>query len=71
MKNPKHGEFKELFTGRRNVLTVMMVFIGGYFIAYPLVNITIHELGNAATIAIGFVALILGDYILDAFHKSK
>ena len=61
---------KELFIGRRNILTVTAVFIGGYFIAYPLVNIAIKELGYGYTILIGIVVLALGDYILDVFHKE-
>ena len=67
----KHGKFKELFTGRRNVFTVTAVFIGGYFIAYPLVNISIKEIGSLKTIILGFIILIVGDYILDVFHKKN
>jgi fucose permease len=66
----RHGKIKELFTGRRNVFTVTAVFIGGYFIAYPLVNISLNKIGDLKTIIIGFIILIIGDYILDIFHKK-
>jgi hypothetical protein len=66
----KHSKFKELFTGRRNVLTVSAVLIGGYFIAYPLVNVVMARIGPYWTMAVGFVVLISGDYVLDAFHKK-
>ena len=69
-KKMKKNHFKELFTGRRNVFTVTAVFIGGYFIAYPLVHISLNEIGTLKTIIIGFVILIIGDYILDVFHKK-
>ncbi len=65
-----HQKLKELFTGRRNIFTVMIAFLGGYFIAYPLVQMSMHKLGEILTILIGLVLLIGGDYILDAFHKE-
>ena len=67
----KHSRLRELFTGRRNVLTVTAVLIGGYFVAYPLVNIVMHEFGPYKTMGIGLIMLLIGDYVLDAFHKSK
>jgi len=67
----RHHSFKELFTGRRNIFTVTLTLIGGYFIAYPLVNITLKHFSYGTTIAIGLVLLVLGDYLMDAFHKSK
>ncbi|MBU0727338.1 hypothetical protein KKA95_01500 [Patescibacteria group bacterium] len=69
-KMRQHGKFMELFTGRRNIFTVTAIFIGGYFIVYPLVNIAIKEFGYGYTILIGIVVLALGDYILDVFHKE-
>lgn len=66
----KKNHFKEIFTGRRNVFTVTAVFIGGYFIAYPLVHIMIKEIGTYQTMLLGFIILVLGDYILDVFHKK-
>jgi fucose permease len=66
----KHSRLKEIFTGRRNILTVTAVFIGGYFIAYPLVNLTMDNIGPYWTMAVGLAVLIIGDYILDAFHKK-
>ena len=67
----KHNKLKEIFTGRRNILTVTAVFIGGYFIAYPLVNFVMYEIGTVKTMLLGFIILIVGDYMLDAFHKHK
>lgn len=67
----KHSRLKELFTGRRNILTVTAVLIGGYFIAYPLVNISMGQLGPYKTMGIGLAILLVGDYVLDAFHKSN
>ena len=52
------------------MFTVTAVFIGGYFIAYPLVHISLKEMGTLKTIIIGFIILIIGDYILDVFHKK-
>jgi len=66
----KHNPLKELFTGRRNIFTVMIAFLGGYFIAYPLVQMSMHKLGEGWTILIGMLLLIVGDYMVDAFHKS-
>ncbi len=67
----KHNPLKELFTGRRNIFTVTLTLIGGYFIAYPLVNIVLKEAGYGGTILIGFALLILGDYLMDAFHQKS
>lgn len=67
----KHSKLKELFTGRRNILTVTAVLIGGYFVAYPLVLLTIGRFGHYKTMGIGLLILILGDYIIDAFHKEE
>jgi len=67
----KHSRLREIFTGRRNILTVTAVLIGGYFIAYPLVNLVMDEIGSYKTMGIGLVVLILGDYAIDAFHKEK
>ena len=66
----KHKRLKEIFTGRRNIITVTFVLIGGYFIAYPLVNIVMQALGPYKTMGLGAVMLLTGDYIIDAFHKD-
>ena len=69
MKHNFLKELKEEFTGRRNVFTVTIAFIGGYFIAYPLVNLVMEAHGPHKTMALGFVLLVIGDYMIDAFHK--
>jgi len=66
----KHGKFKELFVGRRNVFTVTAVLIGGYFIAYPLAQMVTQSIGYWYTIILGFVIIVAGDYVLDVFHKK-
>ncbi len=66
----KHSRLRDLFTGRRNVLTVLAVFIGGYFIAYPLVGLVQDSIGPYKTMGIGLIVLIVGDYVIDAFHKG-
>lgn len=66
----KHHRFKEIFTGRRNIFTATTIFIGGYFFAYPLVNLSIKKIGDFATMGLGLALLIVGDYIIDAFHQD-
>ena len=67
----KHHRLKELFTGRKNIFTVMLVLLGGYFIAYPTLQIVTHKVGNGWTIVIGFTLLIIGDFLMDAFHRNS
>jgi len=66
----KNGHLKEIFTGRRNIFTVTAVFIGGYMVVYPTVNAIWHKLGSVTTVSIGLVILVVGDYILDSYHKD-
>lgn len=66
-----HHRLREMFTGKRNVFTVTLGFIGLYFFTYPLVNLMTAEFGYAGTMLVGFLILIISSYILDSYHKGK
>ncbi len=66
-----HHRFREIFTGRKNIFTATLAFLGAYFVAYPLVNIVADDIGYYQTMAIGVFILIVMSYYLDTYHKGK
>lgn len=66
-----HHRLKEMFTGRRNLFTVTLAFIGIYFFTYPLANIIVGKIGYEATTFMGLIILLFSSYILDTYHKEK
>lgn len=70
MKHSTIKRLKEEFTGKRNILTVTLVLVGGYFIAYPIVITSIEYLGRSLTAVVGFLIVVIGDFMMDVFHKE-
>jgi hypothetical protein len=70
MKHSTIKRLKEEFTGKRNILTVTLVLVGGYFIAYPIVITSIEYLGRSLTVVVGFLIVVIGDFMMDVFHKE-
>jgi len=68
MRKP-HERFIEMFKGRHNIITVSLIVIGGVFVAKTIWEMSIRKYGEAWTIIIGFILLVLGYYISDALHE--
>lgn len=66
-----HHKISNMFKGPINLFTVLSMVVGGYFVAYPLVQISIEHLGKGWTILIGLILMIIGFTISGELHRCR
>jgi len=64
-----HEKILEMFKGKHNIITVLLVVVGSVFVAKSLWEIFIRLFGEGWTIFLGIVLMIIGYYISDELHK--
>jgi len=64
-----HEKIVEMFKGKHNIITVLLVVVGSIFVAKTLWEIFIRQFGEGWTIFWGIMLMIIGYYISDELHK--
>ena len=64
-----HEKILEMFKGKHNIITVLLVVIGSVFVAKSLWEISIRLFGEGWTILWGILLMIIGYYVSDELHQ--
>ena len=68
-KRSPHERIIEMFKGRHNILTVLLIIVGSLFVAKSVWEIVVRRYGDGWTIIIGLVLMIVGYYVSDEMHQ--